>query len=239
MMESIQSMTAPPGEVAASQPSTLIDLHDRLDSLWISYLRHLDEYTSTQRALQGQMRSGFFSLSRANFNARPGMRHGKDYFHDRAVATTRIRVSENEGDDGWRPSLEVFKRTDQTPDEGRHDQSEGPTQQPSPPATPEPSNAKSLAPTLDTEPTGEEIDKGSEDELLQAPKSKPPLEEDPLRWFGILVPQELRLAQASFTTGLLENVASAVNASRAMRDAEADIRKLRKEIRRAEKAAKS
>ena len=224
---------------------TLSDLHDRLDSLWISYLRHLDAYTTAQKTLQQHMRSGFFSLSRANFNARPGMRYGRDYFHDRAVAMRRVEVTQDDdqGSDG-RLRLSVVKRLSVSDDERNDDAAEkdGPTreglQQPSPPATPDfgddQTKTASDQYTGNLDATEEKYD-GSE---AKQAKSKLPLEADPLRWYGILVPQELRSAQASFSSAVDEGIAGAVNASRAMREVEIEIRKLRKEIRRAEKAAK-
>lgn len=213
-------------------------MHDRLDSLWILYLRHLDEYTSAQKALQQHMKAGFFSLSRANFTARPGMRYGKDYFHDRAVATSRTKTLDSEDEGGSRPTLEIFKWADWS-DAGKHGGSEEAVQQPSPRATPEPSDTQESIPASDSEPSNDEKEKIGEDERQKSSQSKPPLAADPLRWFGILVPQELRSAQASFSTGVCENMVQAINSSRAMRETEAEIRKLRKDIRRVEKAVKA
>lgn len=64
-------------------------------------------------------------------------------------------------------------------------------------------------------------------------KQKQPV--DPLHWFGILVPPPLRNAQASFVAVIQGPVDSASNASISMRRIEHDIRRLRKDIKRAEK----
>ena len=58
---------------------------------------------------------------------------------------------------------------------------------------------------------------------------------DALRWFGVLVPAELRHCQQSFAAALDSPAVDAVGAARGMRLVEVEIRKLRKEIRRAER----
>lgn len=229
----------------ATQPgSSLPALYDRLDSLWISYLGHLDAYNNAQKVLQQHLRSGFFSLSRANFSARPGMRYGQDYYHDRAIATRRVDVEQREdgrGDGRHSLSIELKQPTlidseNDTPTKRKVTEAEV-LQQPSPPATPGPED-EDITDDSDTE--SESQAGANEDEGAAARKVavKPPLEADPIRWFGILVPQELRSAQRSFTTAVDETLSGAINAGRAMREVEVEIRRLRKEIRKAEKVAK-
>lgn len=237
------TVMASPNDAAPSSPA-LSELHDRLDALWISHLRHLNNYTAAQKALQQHLRSGFFALSRANFNARPGMRYGNDYYHDRAVATKRVEVfDEAEGEHDATLSMRIISKSfaqdvgDQD-DEDDRSGSDDPQQQPSPPATPEPDEKDSddSADGLQDEPKASEKDSGSTPDTSKT--SKPPLEADPLRWYGILVPRELRSAKTSFTSAVDETVANATNASRAMREVEVDIRRLRKEIRKVEKTIK-
>lgn len=227
--------------------ASLADLQDRLDTLWISYLRNLDEYTAAQIFLQDRLRSGYFSLSRANFNARPGMRYGRDYFHDRAVATRRVALIQDRAEeDNCRTKLEVIQHLPALDDNdhlhGSDDEetaAEEGLQQPSPPATPEPENKKGDESTDSADDQTEKTNEEDRDVTAGNAKSKLPLEADPLRWFGILVPQELRSAQASFSSAVDESLSQAVNSGRGMREVEAEIRKLRKEIRRAEKVEKS
>lgn len=94
---------------------------------------------------------------------------------------------------------------------------DGQKQQPTPPATPA--------------PTDEEPSPASEKEEAK------PASQDPLRMFGILVPPSLRSAQTSFSATFDAPIAEAVNAARALRDVETDIRKLRKAIKKARKSA--
>ncbi|KAK3711897.1 hypothetical protein LTR37_009415 [Vermiconidia calcicola] len=235
-----------PATMKAERVSTsLSDLHDRLDSLWTAYLESLDAYTASQALLQKHMSAGFISLARANFNARDGVRrYGKDFYHERAVATTRVHVSPSEDDSG-KARVEVVKRHE--PQHGESDGTEDTTsekddiaddkaeakQQPSPPATPEP---ESKAPEHGPNASKDNPNPDTKDGESSKPKSKPSLEADPLRWFGILIPPALRVSQASFATAVDEVVAESVNAAKRMRECEVEIRKVRKEVRRAEKS---
>ena len=241
----MEAMASSPEKTQSGPSSPLADLHDRLDTLWISYLRNLDEYTAAQKTIQDQLRSGFFSLSRANFNARPGTRYGGDYFHDRAVATRRVtrKQDHEEGGDG-KMKLAIFQHSpvldnDDHGSDGEKAAADKGLQQPSPPATPSSKDAKAETPTESFDEQSEETQEKYRDTRTEKLKPKLPLEADPLRWFGILVPQELRSAQTSFSLAMDDGIAQAVNAGRAMRKNEVEIRKLRKDIRRAERAEKS
>lgn len=221
--------------------TSLSDLHDRLDSLWTSYLQFLDTYTASQKLLQKHMSAGYLSLARANFNARPGVRrYGQDYYHDRAIASRRTRVSI---DDHEATSVEIVNCSGHTggasnTDEKALSQSQGQSadikQQPSPPATPKPVEEKTEDDGSSTLPNLTKQDDMKAEEHHTDPKSR--LESDPMRWFGILVPQELRAAQSSFSSAVDETIADAVNAAKRLREFEVEIRKVRKEIRKAEKA---
>lgn len=218
--------------VDTNAKSSLETMHEHLDSLWISYLTHLDAYTTAQNSLQRHMSAGFISLARANFNARSGVRkYGQDYYHDRAIATKRVAIS-SDGEER-RPMVNVI--TNSSIQRNSHEESEtlveieksgekdeDVTQLPSPPGTPEPKPAQSAS-------------DGDAAQRQEKPPTKTPLESDPLKWFGILLPGALRSSQASFVAAIDETVAEAVNSAKGMRSTEVEIRKLRKEIRKAEK----
>ncbi|KAG8628865.1 hypothetical protein KVT40_002730 [Elsinoe batatas] len=59
---------------------------------------------------------------------------------------------------------------------------------------------------------------------------------DPIKWFGILVPPQLRSCQKSFLDMATGPIIAAINASRSLREVETSIRKIRKDIRKAERA---
>ena len=216
-------------EEEVSKP-TLDELHDHLDSLWTVYLHHLDAYTSAQTLLQKHMSAGFLSLARANFDSRSHVRrYGQDYYHERAVATRRANISLE--DSTSKPVLGVVQWTPPKTEpeidsetlvevEKTGENEEDVKQLPSPPGTPEPEPHETDA---------------NEDATPSEKRTQVPLQSDPLKWFGILVPQALRSSQASFCGAVDAAVADAVNAARSMRSTEVEIRKLRKEIRKAEK----
>jgi coiled-coil domain-containing protein 115 len=108
---------------------------------------------------------------------------------------------------------------------------EQPRQQPSPPATPEPSQLDRST----SDPPKETPEDKAEKQPSEPQRSLP----DPIHWFGVLVPRELRSAQTSFTLALAGGMAEAVNATRALREVEAEIRRTRKGLRKAEKGVEA
>lgn len=205
-----------------SEHGTFLELHDRLDALWTQYLQLLDDYTTAQASIQKHLAAGFFSLTQANFQS-SGRRYGRDYYDDRTVATVRTKASDG--------GLEILKINLSGRDEGKEATSmkaaDEPDQLPSPSPTPEPEEKVTSDGTAGNATTTERPDE----------KASPMI--DPIRWFGILTPSSLRSAQQSFTSTLLEQdvTAKAVGAARGLRDVEAEIRKLRKVIKKLEKAA--
>lgn len=203
----------------------LTSLHNRLDTLWKSYLDCLDAYAESQKLLQEHMSAGFLSIARANFVARNGVRrYGKDFYHDRAIATRRVAITVDTADSGAKIKVVSWRQGQPEPELKSEAESEGVVQvektgegdeevkqQPSPPTTPEP------------------------EEKEHATAQKLPLGADSLRWFGILTPPALRSAQNSFSSAVDDVVVEAVNSARGMRECEGEIRRLRKDIRRAER----
>jgi len=102
-------------------------------------------------------------------------------------------------------------------------------QQPTPPGTP---SAESL-------PAETSVDnyKSEKVEPEKSAKSEQ-ISKDPIRWFGVLVPTQLRSCQGSFISAVEGPVCDATGAARAMRAVEVDIRRLRKDIKKMEKGAK-
>ena len=116
----------------------------------------------------------------------------------------------------------------------RVDEKSEPQQQPSPPSTPAPDRDDAEVAEAGPDATG-----SLGDEKSLASKVSSTTSQEPLHWFGILVPRELRSAQTSFSTATHGLVVQAVNAARGMRDVEAEIRRVRKAVKKAEKAAGS
>lgn len=109
--------------------------------------------------------------------------------------------------------------TKEQPGPAAGDEETQPIQQASPPETPKPQEDPAVA-----------------DSTCAISGESEHRSRDPVRWFGILVPRELRAAQASFTFAVNEPVVRAVNSVREMCYIESEIRKARKALKKAEKA---
>lgn len=106
-----------------------------------------------------------------------------------------------------------------------------PKQQPSPPSTPSPDDHDSHREDTAAAPMdGDEQNKSHEESL-------PKPQQDPLHWFGILVPRELRSVKMSFSSALEAPIVEAANLGRELRQIEAEIRGARKAVKKAEKTA--
>ncbi|RPB08726.1 hypothetical protein P167DRAFT_538973 [Morchella conica CCBAS932] len=152
-------------------------MSDHLDELMLAYLDTIDTYQSQCATLASGFSNGFMALAQANFNT-PGRRFGQDFYDERMVAMRGVEI--REGDEGI-----IF--------EGKK----------IPIEVTEGKNGKEEAQEKDGEKEdGQKEDVGDEkpedsEAAKKTPKSDP---RDPLRWFGILVPQALRTTQSELTT---------------------------------------
>lgn len=236
---------------ADARPEHLMALYQQMDALWTRYLTLLDEYVLAQATIKKQMASGFLSLAQANFKS-PTRRYGQDYYDDRAMASARVRITETEHgtqmaivrhtfgnvvDEKSIAISSIDTRSEDSDGDKGGPKSES-TQLPSPSPTPEPQRPES---------SDEKHDDGASDVSnintgsTAHPVSFGPSPHDPIRWFGILVPPPLRAAQKSFSASVQDGggVVQAANAARELRDTEAQLRKLRKLIKKAERGVLS
>ncbi|KAK5701226.1 hypothetical protein LTR17_022761 [Elasticomyces elasticus] len=217
-------------EAGAGSSSGLMQLLDQLDKLWVEYLTFLDQYQAAQGDLKKQLSAGHFSLTQANFKSPNRRPYGQDYYDNRMKASRRCKIAPQD-----RACLSMrFKVIDTTSstkpaesaESAEKDAASEPQQQLSPPSTPTPDGHEN--PERSTPATEDNKEEPAEDATASS--------HDPLRWFGILLPRELRSAQASFRGVAGEPVETAANAIRGMRETEAKISKLRKAVRKIEKA---
>ncbi|KAF2763805.1 hypothetical protein EJ03DRAFT_303162 [Teratosphaeria nubilosa] len=213
----------------------LATLHNTLDTLLTHYLTLLHHYQSAQQDLQKHLSSAFFSLAQANFKSpNRSRRYGQDFYDDRMKASRICRFDE---DGNGAVELSITNAEPTSPATNSNPKTkteEPPRQERSPPATPEP----------ETPLGADEKTTRDEDPMHDVKDNLPNCPLDPLRWFGILVPRELRTAQSSFTSALAGTgrgetnsaVMRAANAARAMRELEIEIRRCRKGIRKREMA---
>jgi hypothetical protein len=241
--------TPEPETVRDAKDASIIELEDRLDKLWESYLGLLDQYTKAQDEIKKHINSGFLSLAKAQSSAPFGRRYGQDWYDERMKSTRRVQVSSHASEtseDAITAGLQTLRisfANDSTDIERKEDDEKTsakdedprPTQQPSPRSTPEPETKQ----------------QSTEDEKAEEAEKPKPV--NPLRWYGILVPPELRKAQSSFSMVLgnppnvedltttasdfaVSPITNAVNATRGLREVETELRKVRKSLKKAEKA---
>jgi hypothetical protein len=244
-------MQTPEPDISSSKTDpSLLELEEHLDELWKSYLTLLDQYTKAQDEIKKHFNSGFLSLAKAQSSASLGRRYGQDWYDERMKASRKARVLSASVDDtedsvsaglqslsisavSRGPTVQITHSEEKKSNsESQEEESKQQQQQPSPPGTPEP------------EP------KPNEDEETKSDQAEEPKPTNPLRWYGVLVPPELRRAQSAFSAALEDPsaseesdetckspIADAVNAARGMRDIEVEIRKIRKAVKKAEKAS--
>lgn len=241
--------TPEPDNGPITKDRTLSEMEDHLDELWESYLALLDHYTKAQDEIKKHMNSGFLSLAKAQSSASLGRRYGQDWYDERMKASRRTQVENSlfhldedlmtSGLQSLSVSMVLTGPDGQVAQNARKLNPEGdkdePEQRPlSSPSTPEP------------EVQFDQAEDGQSDKTAKSALI------NPLRWFGVLVPPELKKAQVAFCAVLadptaskeLENtardcirspIANATNAARGLRDIEVEIRKTRKAMRKAEK----
>lgn len=78
-------------------------------------------------------------------------------------------------------------------------------------------------------------DEGEASTSEQPDEAKAKKPRDPVNWYGILVPSQLRQSQSSFVQAVEGPIGEAVSAAQGMKRIEVEIRRVRKDIKKAEK----
>ena len=241
----------PPSAIPPSKPDPLPSTSlARLDSLLETYLDFLDQYTTLRTQLSKQFSDGFFALARANHTSTSlggGRRYGGDGYDERMKAQRRVVYSVEEsrgGSDANRDEAEEMGRDgdqvaalpscqisiQKTKHSSPSDEtSTGSTEQADDVDAPDHSSTGDSTTAPGSSPTPSKRDSSSETRA-KAKLPLPPSNRDPLNWYGILVPQPLRQAQACFTIGVETSIPQLLNTSAAMRELETCISKLRVEL---------
>lgn len=207
------------------------DLRDQLDALWEKHLTLLDTYHQAQQQLARHLSSGFFDLAQATFKSTTRVRYGQEYYDDRMQAIRRFDCVLDQDVPCIELKSDVASSNKPTDDETSNKDTSASEdekvsgQQPTPPATP--------LPHPEQEQSKEESDHQEAQDTQDKDSTKKP--RDPLHWYGILVPPPLRACQKSFVSAIERPAIEAANASQALRHITLEIRKLRKDIKKAEK----
>ncbi|KAI9842983.1 MAG: hypothetical protein M1837_006720 [Sclerophora amabilis] len=152
------------------------ELSQSLDQLLEHYLSLLDQYQTLQRQMASALSSGYFSIAQANFVAPSRIRYGQDFYDGRMQANRTLSIEPRSSSDEQSPRLSIRLLPESTSSTDNE---------------PVPASKSTPSPA-ETASRGHETASAAPKKTVQE-KSR-----DPLRWFGILVPQPLRAAQADF-----------------------------------------
>lgn len=222
---------------------TRVKLEAALDELLKRYLLLLDQYTQARQQLSSDLSSSYISLAQANFNASNRVRYGQDFYDERMQALRRVTVEEKESTpirsirlvDPPAESTDKKKTASSKAKSAEEYKSEETTDPVSASIAKldinteidtQSSSAETLAPDAGKEKKDKEDNKESKE---GSQKARP---DDPIRWFGILVPPALRSAQSTFVKTVEGPVSKLVNLAAEMRELEIEIGRARKAIRK-------
>lgn len=226
---------------------------EHLDSLLETYLGLLDEYTNLRTQLSKLFSDGFFSLARANHispNLGSGRRYGEEGYDERMKAQRRVvhfpEVSIQDSDETStkaEPMRLVGEEKKEDHAAERQD-SRISIQRTNNDVDADQLSARDLKQRDGSEATGQSSIADSFRALASSPSPTTPRSScdnklkvktlsssrDPLNWYGILIPQPLREAQAAFVSAVESCIPQLHNVSATMRELETQISGLRIEL---------
>lgn len=181
-----------------------------IDALLERYLHLLHDYTTLRKELSTLQTGMYQNIARANFSAERGMRYGADFYDDRMQASRGLQpLGMEDGQTNWKVVM-----TDDHPTE-----------------------ASNLG--VETAAIGVQDDtrNGSQAAEVKSSTAKKHTKKDPLQWFGLLVPQPLRQAQAQSIRAVEEVIPRLIAVDAKMQQVEIDVRRARKKQAKFEAAA--
>ncbi|KAJ5864403.1 uncharacterized protein N7529_006319 [Penicillium soppii] len=207
-----------------------------LDTLLEKYLCLLDRQQKLQSSLAEQLSSGFFALAQANFSCPPGRRYGPDYFDERMKATRNISIKSERHTEQSTKELQGNAGTTEPLDAHSTFSVElipSPVPEEDPIGNVE---AQVSSPVEGTQPESpQESPDSSQPNITLVEKPRATRKKfgsaDPIHWYGILVPQSLRKAQASFTAAIDHEVPDLASTTDEMRALEQQITNLRDQLK--------
>ncbi|KAL1640584.1 hypothetical protein SLS58_006779 [Diplodia intermedia] len=222
-------------------------LEATLDELLKRYLLLLDQYSQARQQLSSELSSGYLSLAQANFNPSSRIRYGQDFYDERMQALRRVSIRlldpPNEPTVDEKKTKNAATRTGKN-NEGmdRHTTDDfavsvaqlsldDEVKKKSGPHEAQPGSEASESHTNDAKSDGNKKENSDEVQEKEAASRKPRVD-DPIRWFGILVPPALRNAQGRFIQAVEGPVPKLVDLAAEMRELEIEIGRARKAIRK-------
>ncbi|OJD37365.1 uncharacterized protein BKCO1_700050 [Diplodia corticola] len=230
-------------------------LEATLDELLKRYLLLLDQYSQARQQLSSELSSGYLSLAQANFNPSSRIRYGQDFYDERMQALRQVTTEETDSklyrsirllDPPNEPTADEKKTKDTavptdknkegTEINANDDVSASVAQLSLDHEVEDESKSRQVHPgskpgESDLGRDGEKTENFDEAQEKEGASRKPRVD-DPIRWFGILVPPALRNAQGRFIQAVEGPVPKLVNVAAGMRELEIEIGRARKAIRK-------
>ncbi|TQW00357.1 hypothetical protein IF1G_00288 [Cordyceps javanica] len=204
-----------------------------IDELLERYLGLVDQYAALRAALGAAQQRTFHALARANFTADRGARFGRDQYDERMRASRRVAVSYAAA--GEPPTFAV---TEEARDEEEEEDAASTTaaeEQDGRRGRPLEHDDGAAAADADGGGDGGDGGDGSGAEM----KSKAAgAARDPIRWFGVLVPQALRDAQRESVRTVEDVIPRLVSVQAEMAHVEIEVRRARKRRAKASTGSK-
>lgn len=174
-------------------------LEQKLDGQCEEYLGLLHEYTAARERLAKLSSDGYFSLAQANFATPNRTRFGQDQYDERMQATRAVQVEPSQHDAASFVLTSPYK------------------------LNVEPSMGRLTGDSAGGDRESEDQEGGSE------PRTSLVQVQDPIRWFGILVPQALKSCQAAFID-VVACTAATASLDSTMKALEVEIRRTKKRL---------
>ncbi|KAJ5668052.1 uncharacterized protein N7477_006622 [Penicillium maclennaniae] len=239
---------APEAELKSAQASS--ELLASLDALLEQYLHLLDQQQKLQSGLSKHLSSGFLALAHANYTCPPGRRYGRDYYDDRMKTNKKVTIqiekdkgqaeseaiadSQHEAEKSgisdlqYKFRIETITNCDnEAKTDEKDEKDESSVESKCTAALPQEDTAKNRSNAASANKDSDVVtdtDKPAEEAKKPRKKFR---SDDPIYWYGILVPPSLRNTQKSFTEGIQSQVAELAGTIVEMRALEQRITQLR------------
>ncbi|KAG5920314.1 hypothetical protein E4U61_007967 [Claviceps capensis] len=240
-------------------PPNQTHLQDQIDLLLQRHLILLDQYTDLRAHLSRLQSSTFQDLARANFSAPRGQRFGKDQYDERMRASRRVRlrggepveyyVVKTKDDGGYEEERDAgdgkggedtmreedTQRQNKRGEDGKGGRDGNGAENGN--GGEDVKEEKNTEGGEDEEGTTEDANDAENGEDKTSRSRKPP--NDPLRWFGLLTPTPLRVAQGHATQAVEEVIPRLASVMAEMQHVEIEVRRARKRRAKAEAKAEA
>ncbi|XWW93513.1 hypothetical protein V2A60_001446 [Cordyceps javanica] len=208
-----------------------------IDELLERYLGLVDQYAALRAALGAAQQRTFHALARANFTADRGARFGRDQYDERMRASRRVAVSYAAA--GEPPTFAVTQEVRKEEEEEEEEEEEDAA---STTAAEEQDGGRGrplehddgAAAAADADGGGDGGDGSGAEKKSKAVGAA----RDPIRWFGVLVPQALRDAQRESVRTVEDVIPRLVSVQAEMAHVEIEVRRARKRRAKASSGSK-